>query len=757
MDLKRYKRPKNSAGLGVMITTHIKEPFLYREKVEYDLSEVEEGVTIVDQFLKLENVLPLGYPTEQYLFNIKNDVHKVFSKHKLENKGLEDELKDFDDPADLKISNKRVNQTFFIFSNNGFHKQYTFTTIILDALYNNFRKAFRECISLTLRLYPEYPNINMRATQLPSGNDKRVQSEMSKVGYNPCLDRRIHWELFYIPNKEMDLWMNQMYIVDHIDIKYAFKTKINKIENKDHLVMREEEGIRREEDFIPADTHYKTMLEFMLNKKFESLYVNRLKIEEKEQSKLRKQREREEKKKRSGSQQKRADRVQDPRIQQQRSLNKTFKHLVSKEGLIPDQVVNKNDIIFEANKKPLCILVIGKPRAGKTRVSQDLSKSLDLVHINIKNYMNILQAKVANYEPPDDLSEGKEAPKFLNELEEEIHHSLLVGKGPDEDQQIKIIAEMVTSPEAQTKGYILDLPFNKKKETWYDVISRGGLCISQEDISYIIELDLSDKDIQLRAKGIRFDPVTGEVVSKWEREERRKPKKKKRRDEEGEGEGEEEVEEEEEFDPDDPDAPKKPKILQEEEVLIRIKDLSPQLDDELQNYNAVEAPSLRKLIDPLYHHQYIQLDCAGMKPEIINDTLVQRIKRENTLLRPIAIPLEAEGDSKSYLTSGKEEGELPRKWSLWKQTDPVALFEGKVVEGQTDFAASFNDRVFLFENEENQKAFCERPKKYLKKIPEMPKKFRLLLSGPTGVGKKTAAKVLAEKYGWKVVDWNKLV
>lgn len=31
MDLKRYKRPKNASGLGVMITTHIKEPFLYQE------------------------------------------------------------------------------------------------------------------------------------------------------------------------------------------------------------------------------------------------------------------------------------------------------------------------------------------------------------------------------------------------------------------------------------------------------------------------------------------------------------------------------------------------------------------------------------------------------------------------------------------------------------------------------------------------------------------------------------------------------
>lgn len=126
MDLKRYKRPKNGSGLGVMITTHIKEPFLYSEKVNYDLSGVEEGVTIVDQLMKTEYVLPLGYPTEQYLFKLKNDVYEVVKQQKEKSKGFEDENKDFDDPGDLKVKNERVTQTFFLFSNNGFHKEYTF-------------------------------------------------------------------------------------------------------------------------------------------------------------------------------------------------------------------------------------------------------------------------------------------------------------------------------------------------------------------------------------------------------------------------------------------------------------------------------------------------------------------------------------------------------------------------------------------------------------------------------------------------------
>jgi ethanolamine utilization cobalamin adenosyltransferase len=42
--------------------------------------------------------------------------------------------------------------------------------------------------------------------------------------------------------------------------------------------------------------------------------------------------------------------------------------------------------------------------------------------------------------------------------------------------------------------------------------------------------------------------------------------------------------------------------------------------------------------------------------------------------------------------------------------------------------------MFVFANEENMKEFISQPKKYLKKAPEMPKHFRLLMLGPRGIG-----------------------
>jgi hypothetical protein len=113
-------------GVSLIAVTHIKEPFLYKESVEYDLSEVDEGSTVIEDLLDLEHVLPFGYPTEQYLFKIKNNVFEVISAHRKEKKNVDDDLRDFIDPGDLKVEDKVHEQTFFLFTNNGFHKEYMY-------------------------------------------------------------------------------------------------------------------------------------------------------------------------------------------------------------------------------------------------------------------------------------------------------------------------------------------------------------------------------------------------------------------------------------------------------------------------------------------------------------------------------------------------------------------------------------------------------------------------------------------------------
>lgn len=176
---------------------------------------------------------------------------------------------------------------------------------------------------------------------------------------------------------------------------------------------------------------------------------------------------------------------------------------------------------------------------------------------------------------------------------------------------VRMLADRVASPEAQTKGYIVDLPLYQREESWHDTISKGALNFLPQDLSFVIDLQMSDVDVKQRASGIRFDPETGETVSRRERQERRKPAKKKKPSNEGEGEGEgdnEEEQEEPEPDPDDPDAPKKPKVLDEDKVLVRVRDFDDRLNDELNNFNTVERPAFNRLVRNLYHKQYIQIN-----------------------------------------------------------------------------------------------------------------------------------------------------
>ena len=103
-----------------------------------------------------------------------------------------------------------------------------------------------------------------------------------------------------------------------------------------------------------------------------------------------------------------------------------FYQLDSKEGLLNDDFYTcaEQDLIDAARTYALRILVIGKPRSGKTLLAKNLCTKLDLVHINVDNWIQALLNKIKSYEPPEDLEEGQEPPKWLTPLEEEVNNAL---------------------------------------------------------------------------------------------------------------------------------------------------------------------------------------------------------------------------------------------------------------------------------------------------------------------------------------------
>lgn len=201
-------------------------------------------------------------------------------------------------------------------------------------------------------------------------------------------------------------------------------------------------------------------------------------------------------------------------------------------------------------------------------------------------------------------------------------------------------------------------------------------------------------------------------------------------------------------------------------MVQRVQDTDTFIGEELGHYNANERPGLDDMLVRLFNHQYLKLDSAGLTPDELADAAAWRLREDESVpLRPIARgwPEGGPADFKSCLTEPLEEpkeGEpepLPRQWSLWRQTDPVALFNGKVMPGEPDKAVSYADSMFVFANEENMKAFQLEPKKYLQATPQMPSSYRLMIVGPRGMGAHTQATKLQERYGWRVVDYPKLV
>ena len=80
------------------------------------------------------------------------------------------------------------------------------------------------------------------------------------------------------------------------------------------------------------------------------------------------------------------------------------------------------------------VLVIGKPRSGKTTLTKELEKSLNLVRVSVYNWLDNLFKKIKDREenPPEEepepeLEEGQERPpkkSWMEPLDELVYNKL---------------------------------------------------------------------------------------------------------------------------------------------------------------------------------------------------------------------------------------------------------------------------------------------------------------------------------------------
>ena len=212
-----------------------------------------------------------------------------------------------------------------------------------------------------------------------------------------------------------------------------------------------------------------------------------------------------------------------------------FYQYASLEGIQEDNFVNcaVQDLIDYASTPAPRVLLLGKPRSGKTTLAKLLAARLDLVHVSVENWLARLLDKIKNYEPPEEeLEEGQAPPKWLSDLEDAVDKALKAGSGPSHEQTVAILKEDMSSAQARTRGFVLDLTFYKSPDSWAKIIrgqeGREGLLGPNDaagraaEFSHVIELDCDDEEVKLRARHLRLDPEDGQVYSRWERAERNK-------------------------------------------------------------------------------------------------------------------------------------------------------------------------------------------------------------------------------------------
>lgn len=133
------------------------------------------------------------------------------------------------------------------------------------------------------------------------------------------------------------------------------------------------------------------------------------------------------------------------------------------------------------------------------------------------------------------------------------------------------------SNKAQTKGFVLDLDFAKPSGmTWGERLISAGL-LGDLKLTHVVEIILDDEEIQLRSKNLKQNIETGQVYSKWERDELRKPKPKKI-DDDGNP-----------IDDDDEDEENKVKLPSENELVVRVCDEIGNILSEIDYYTGPEG------------------------------------------------------------------------------------------------------------------------------------------------------------------------
>ena len=233
------------------------------------------------------------------------------------------------------------------------------------------------------------------------------------------------------------------------------------------------------------------------------------------------------------------------------------------------------------------------PRSGKTTLALELQKRLNVVRISPEVWIDKLFKKIAYFienppaeeeeeevappsprsgQDPEEAPKKKEKPSLYTPLEDEIILVLQNGGTPSPVQIELILTDLISSAEATTRGFVLDLNFTAEElpdenaatvemqdlnKSWLTRINECDM-LAGKQFTHVVELIMNQQEVIRRSDNMLASTRDGKTYSRWERQERNKPKPKSDDDDDD--------AEPEALDPSDPDYVEK---LVDTEMIMR--------------------------------------------------------------------------------------------------------------------------------------------------------------------------------------------
>ena len=346
-----------------------------------------------------------------------------------------------------------------------------------------------------------------------SGGATEPITQINEAAYNPALERRLNYRQVQCQFGDMvkTCTLNVNYLITDPVYETAFRSDVKRIETAGNMAIKPppEGEMTQNHEFIPVTTSFKDTIKNMLTMKFQSFFTYKMSGK---RDPLEKQRD--EKLYESEKTRKAQAVLTDSLVA--KSLNENFDeknylklmkgpffNYISKDGIQEDDLVNSatNDLIDSANQEVMKVLVIGKPRSGKTTLAKELEKRLDLVRIAPDIWLQDLFKRILEKEEKranGDITEDEEEEQAEGQEEEAAagEESAKEEENKEEGQEEGKEGEGEAAAEGEEEvKKEPEPPKRDKKDMWlteleYEVMNkfRAGGSLTLDQIDEILKL-----------------------------------------------------------------------------------------------------------------------------------------------------------------------------------------------------------------------------------------------------------------------------